>query len=134
MTEVIVETDFLTGLIHRSDRLHKTCLEILDRYRVYLSPYSLIEYRLVNIHEAEYETWIKVFKYIDLILRYYNIRILPSNPIIHVYSMEYRVKYNMSLFDSMHAGSSKYYDLPLLSSDKVYGKVSDIKWIPLEIT
>ena len=131
MSTIVAETDFLIGLIHPRDKLHNKCVNLVENYRVYLSPYSLLEYRLINVSEKEFEKWIKIFKLIDSILKYFGIDILPSNPLIHMYSMEYRSSRGLSLFDSLHAGVAKFYRIPLTSSDKVYADL-DIEWLPLK--
>ena len=48
MIEAVAETDFLIGLIHKSDRLHETCIKILNKFKLHLSLYSILEYRLIN--------------------------------------------------------------------------------------
>lgn len=131
MRVVVAETDFLIGLVHPRDKLHDRCISLVRNYEVYLSPYSLLEYRLINVREKDFEKWLKIFRYIDSILKYFRVNILPSNPLIHVYSMEYRLSRGLSLFDSLHAGVAKLYRVPLISSDKVYEDL-DIEWIPLK--
>ncbi len=132
MRYVLVETDYLIGLLFKEDKLHSKIREICRQYIVYLSPYSLLELHLTiisgNIIIRNIES---LFENCDKLLKRLEINCLPSNSMIHAISQRLRREYNLSLFDSLHAATSIYYKLPLLSSDKAYEGIKELTWIDL---
>jgi len=125
---VLVETDFLLAIMNEKDRLHKIFIDIMEKERLMLSPFSLIELNMLylcgKLVVKDYE---KFQEDLNSFLDYYSIKIISDSPIYHSKAFNLRKKYNVSYFDSLHASVAIVKNVLLLSSDSAYSKIKELK-------
>lgn len=129
---ILFETDILLALISREDKHHTEAVSLLNSFLSgsTLSPYALIELNLLLRSEEIVVREIKSF-YASLgtLLKYRNITLSPVKPIYHGEAHELRGKYKeLTYFDSLHAAVSMVENMELVSYDKEYAKVRELKY------
>lgn len=133
MKSIVAETDFILGLLFKDDSLHTHAKNAYKLFKIYLSPYTPIEMNLLLLsNKIEVEKPTEFLFSVNKILSFFDIQILKTDFRIHALSYELRRKYSLSLFDSLHAATGMLYGLPILSSDKIYGKIKGVNWINLK--
>lgn len=121
---VYVETDFLIALIKDDDWLQEQAESMLAEHTVVTSPFSYLELLLIR---ERYE-----FEYIPLISNMLDL--VPVGTDTERQIVLKAVSYyedGLTPFDAFHAATAETRNLPILSSDKAYGKV-DPNRLPLE--
>lgn len=128
---VLVETDIILALISEHDRHHNDVTELLEkRQSIVLSPYSLTELDLLIKSGTIVISDIEAFYLaLDSLLRYRRIETLPSKPAYHATGFDLRRRFRqLTYFDSLHAGVAIAEDLLLISYDKIYAKITGLKY------
>lgn len=129
---MLIETDFLISLVRENDRHHIKTLKILEKLRehIKLSPYTLAELDLLvwsNTFKVKDKELF--FKLLEETLNYYTIETLKPKFTHVAKAYELREKYSLSFFDSLHAAVANIENIPLLSYDKTYSKIEEIKYV-----
>ena len=129
---MLIETDFLISLVRENDRHHIRTLKILEKFRehIKLSPYTLAELDLLvwsNTFKVKDKELF--FKLLEETLNYYTIETLKPKFTHVAKAYELREKYSLSFFDSLHAAVANIENIPLLSYDKTYSKIEEIKYV-----
>jgi len=119
------------ALISAEDKHHADVRRLLDKILgdIKISPYSLVELDLllksgeiiVKEVTAFYETLSVLFKYRE-------IGTYPTKPEYHCEAFKLREKYgNLTYFDSLHAAVAIFEGMELVSYDKEYAKVTELR-------
>ena len=129
---MLIETDFLISLVRENDRHHIRTLKILEKLRghIKLSPYTLTELDLLvwsNTFKVKDKELF--FKLLEETLNYYTIETLKPKFTHIAKAYELREKYSLSFFDSLHAAVANIENIPLMSYDKTYSKIKEIKHV-----
>ena len=126
---VLIETDILLALISRTDRHHVCTVKFLESLGgVKLSPYSLIEVDLL-IESGNIKVKLPDFySALEEVFSYYMIENIPPKPSHFIKSREFRKEYGLTYFDSLHAAVAFVENELLISYDKIYRDVKEIKY------
>ncbi len=129
---MLIETDFLISLVRENDKHHDRTLRILEKLRnsIKLSPYTLIELDLLilsNIFKVKDKT--VFFKLLEETLNYYTIETVKPKFSHVAKAYKLREKYGLSFFDSLHAAVAVVENVPLISYDKIYDKIEEVKYV-----
>ncbi|MDK2463433.1 MAG: PIN domain-containing protein [Candidatus Korarchaeota archaeon] len=126
----LVETDFLLALINRSDPLHEAALRALKRFRLFLSPYSLIELDLLILSgRIEVEDPGEFSRDVARELRMGRVSVASPKPEVHVRAWKLRSD-GMGFFDSLHRALAETGGIPILSADRAHSGCES-GWIDL---
>lgn len=132
MLSVLIETDILLALISREDKHHIEAVTLLDGIlgNSRLSPYALIELDLLlRSGEIVVREVMSFYTTLSIFLTYRNIALLSVKPVYHGEAHELREKYKeLTYFDSLHAAVGIIENMELLSYDKGYRKVRELKY------
>jgi len=129
---MLIETDIIISLVRRNDKQHYNTLKILKKYRkeLLLSPYSLSELDLLiwsdTFRVKDKELF---FKLLGETIKFYNVDVVKPRALHVAKAYELRLKYDLSFFNSLHAATAIIEKTPLLSYDRVYGKVKELNYI-----
>ena len=128
----MIETDILLALISSKDRHHTDAVTLLDSLlgEVKISPYSFIELNLllrsgeilVKDVPAFYDT-------LSELLKYREVSTFPVKPEYHREAYRLREKYkHLTYFDSLHAAVGIVENLEMVSYDREYAKLTELKY------
>lgn len=123
----------MIGFISETDKLHEISSTIFELIRsktlndIYIPSSAYIEYELVlkcrGIGEVDILKDIIHFQNIE------NIKEIPLNSSIIVSASNLRKQYNISYFDSLHCASALLTDGTIISTDKEFKKILNLKII-----
>lgn len=120
-SSLVIDTNIALYLFN-GDR---TIASLLDGRNVYISFITEIELLgfpgITNEQKAISKEFIEDSVVIDL------------NDAIKRMTIDLRVKYNLKIPDAIIAASALYLNLPLISADKVFEKVSELQFIKYEM-
>lgn len=129
---MLVELDFLVALARSDDRRHGEVVKLLELRGgdLVLSPYALVELNLLvwsNILRVREPS--TFFRLLNDVLIYYRIEeIKPS--VKHIAkAYELRAKYGLTFFDGLHGAVAVVESIPIVSYDKSYSKVGELRYI-----
>ena len=128
---ILIESDLLRAALSREDKHNTEAVSILDKFenKLVLSPYSVVEIDLILkagvIKVSDYEAFHKM---LESVLEYRGIKILAPKPIYHAKAYEFREKYGLTYFDSLHASICALEGFELVSFDRVYESVVEVKY------
>jgi len=126
---VMIETDMLIALASKHDRHHNIAKNILMSIKnIKLSPYSLIELDLLILSKTIIVKLSDFYEALDDTLAYYGIFTLSPKPRHFSTAWILRKKYNLTFFDSLHASTAIEENETLVSFDKKYTKVKELKY------
>ncbi|MEM2913598.1 MAG: PIN domain-containing protein [Candidatus Bathyarchaeia archaeon] len=132
-----METDFLLALISPEDRRHAAVLTLIDNLigKVKISLYSLIELDLlIKSGEIIIEFLPAFYEALSDLLKYRMIDTYPLKPEYHREAFNLRNKYKtLTYFDSLHAAVAIIEDLTLISYDRIYANLTEVKYIHPEM-
>ena len=129
----LIETDTLYAFLNKNDEYHEFADKIMvkinnGKFKAIISSVSLIELQLIyKSKEIEYEFEMDL---VDL-QRIKNMEWVSLDPISSLTAIHLRKRYELSFFDSLHAGLAINLDKQIISQDKEYDKISGLKRIPL---
>ena len=127
-----METDILLALISPEDKHHVEVKALLDALQgeMTISPYSLIELDLLlKSGEIIVRDVIAFYKALSDLFEYREMRTLTTKPEYHREAHGLRKKYeHLTYFDSLHASVGIVEDMELVSYDKEYAKVTELKY------
>jgi len=125
----MIETDMLIALASKSDKHHNKAKNLLRKMKtVKLSPYSLIE---LDFLISSKSLIVKLPDFYDALrdtFAYYGILILASQPNHFAKAWLFRKKYGLTFFDSLHAATAVEENEVLISFDKKYGNIKELKY------
>ncbi len=115
----LAETDFLIALLNEADPLHGAALRACGRFRLILSPYSLVELDLLVLSgRIEVDDPAEFSRDVIRELRVRRISTAPARPEVHARAWELREGGGgAGYFDSLHRALAEVEGLPLLSAD-----------------
>ena len=120
-SSLVIDTNIALYLFN-GDR---TVASLLDGRNVYISFITEIELLgfpgITNEQKAISKEFIEDSVVIDL------------NDAIKRMTIDLRVKYNLKIPDAIIAASALYLNLPLISADKVFEKISELQFIKYEL-
>ncbi len=128
---MLLETDMILALIKPYDNHHNEALEFFEKYRgnIYLSPYTLIELDLlIKSKILRISDPILFFKILNDILEYYGVSIIRCRIEHFVEALRLRNTYNLTYFDSLHAGTAIAENVMIVSYDDTYRGIKGLSY------
>ena len=126
---VIIETDIIIALASREDKHHNEVVKFIEKVRpLKLSPYALIELDLLIKSKVIIARLPDFYDALNCLIYAYNITILNVNAKHFVIAYNLRNKYNLTYFDSLHAAIAIENNEILVSYDKSYEKVKELRY------
>lgn len=127
---VLIETDVILALASSRDKHHSEAVRIVRSVRpLKLSPYTLIELDLL-IHSGKLEVKTPEFyDGLDKTLSYYGIEIVKPSPKHFEKGWELREKHGLTYFDSLHASTAITEKEVLVSYDRTYLNVRELRYL-----
>ena len=129
----VIELDLLIGLVNRDDHLHSAAVKFFEMVRdriirdVSIATSALMEYSLVlrskGVSDREIQSDIILIRTINNLGEAY----LTSEVLVK--AIDLRTKYGLTYFDSLHAATAILKDRVIISTDKAYSKINNIKHI-----
>ena len=123
----------LIGLISSFDKLHNTSKEIFEKINsneiknIYIPSSVFMEYELLlkskKIKTPELIRDIIHFKALE------NIKEIPLNSSIIILAQKLRENHNLTYFDSLHCASALHADGMIISTDKDFKNIKNLKLI-----
>lgn len=140
----IFETDLLYAYLHKSDKHHEVASKFFEKIRAgkikptpEISALSLIELEIllksgvVKIR-GENPTDQDIFKYLKNVCKGLRIYVIPVHPLTCEnisLSALIRVKYKLDYYDSHYAAQAQLHDQQIISTDRKFDDVAEIKRI-----
>jgi len=129
----LIETDTIISFLNKQDRLHEEASLVFEKINkgeieVSISSVSLIELQLIYKSkqiEFQFEFDLAEFQAIK------NLKWAPLNVESSLTAINFRKRYNLSFFDSLHVGIAINLDKQIISQDKKYDDIAGLKRIPL---
>ncbi len=120
-----VDLDMIYALIKKEDMHRETALSVLNMTeQKYISTAFLVELELVLKKEVSDEASKNVF---DILQRLsYKLPIKNLDEKTMLLSTEVRKKYNLGIFDSLHAACALLHDKRIASTDDVYDRIDGL--------
>jgi len=121
------------ALVNRSDKLHPIAKRLFKKIssgslkNIVIPTSALIEYELILRSRGYSEDAIR--KDIQAFMMISNIHEIPLTSKVIITASLLREKYHLSYFDSLHAASALAHDRIVISVDKCYRRIPDIKLI-----
>ncbi len=129
----VIELDMLIGLVNSKDPLHNIASKFFDevasgRYeKVYIASSAYLEYELVlRSRGLDLKT---IYRDIESFRNIRNIDEAPLSSEVILKSIELRDRYSLTFFDSLHAATAIKLDGVIISTDKAYSRVKELKHI-----
>ena len=120
------------ALISPKDRHHADVVKLLDGLlgEVKISPYSLIELNLLlKFREIIVKEVTCFYNVLSELLKYREISTFPTKPEYHCEAFKLREKYKfLTYFDGLHAAVGIVENLEIVSYDKEYAKLTELKY------
>ena len=129
----LIETDTIYAFLNKNDIYHKYAYNIINKINegvlnVKISSACLIELQLIyKSKEIEYEFETDLIE----LQRINNIDWATLDVSSSLTAIHLRKRYNLSFFDSLHAGIAINLDKQIISQDKAYDNVAGLRRIPL---
>lgn len=129
---ILVETDILLALVSPKDKHYAKVVSLLDNLigEVRLSPYSLIELNLlIKSGEIVVKEVVSFYNTLSELVRYREISTFPTKAEYHGVAFKLREKYgSLTYFDSLHAAVGITEDLEVVSYDRKYAELTELKY------
>ena len=125
----MIETDILIALASKTDKHHAEVKKLLENLTaVKLSPYSFIELDLLVASRNLIVKLPDFYEALEAALAYYGVTILAPHPVHFKRAWIFRRKYNLTFFDSLHAATAVEKGETLVSFDKRYSNIKELKY------
>lgn len=130
---VLIETDVILALASSTDKHHNEAVKIVKSVRpLRLSPYTLIELDLL-ILSGRLEVKIPSFyDGLSKTLSYYGLEVVRPSPKHVEKGWELRKKYGLTYFDSLHASAAIVEGEVLVSYDRTYQNIEELRYLTPE--
>jgi len=126
----LIETDVILALASSTDKHHSEAVEIIRKVKpLKLSPYALVELDLLILSGKLKVEVQKFYEGLSEVLSYYGLEIIAPSPKHLAKSWELRGRYNVTYFDSLHAGAAIIENEALISYDKTYSNIKELKYL-----
>lgn len=132
----IIELDLLIALVNSEDRLHEAASRLFEAAsrgrirRLAIATSALIEYELVlrsrGYGEEDIAADMRAFTKIR------NVDEAPLNSEVILEAISLRRRYQLTYFDSLHAATTILHDGAIVSTDKAYIGIRELKAIDPE--
>lgn len=129
----IIELDLLIALVNKEDKLHETASKLFEAAangkigKITIAASALMEYELIlksrGYNDEEISADIKA------LTRIKNVGEAPINAQVILKAINLRRKYQLTYFDSLHAATAILQDGTIISSDKAYQEIKELKTI-----
>lgn len=129
----VADTDFLFSL-SPNDKKHKYVINILNTVKnIKVPDIVLFEYYIVLMNRGiSFQDIKRVLLALQELFWQYKIETIHTVDISHlILSLELRINYNFSFFDSLVAAATITNDQKIISDDKAFDKIDIIKRIPI---
>ena len=126
----LVETDVILALISQTDKHHHEAVKLIKQVKpLRLSPYALIELDLlIQAGKLEAKT-VELYKALNEALTYHGVEVIKPTPIHLAKAWQLREKYQLTYFDSLHASTAIVEGEALISYDKAYLEVKELRYL-----
>lgn len=122
---MLIETDVLLAAINPHDPARRYALNVLDRGNLRLSPYSLLEIRLLNrARKLSIENFKAFADDLSALFEMQKITTLFDRPEYHAQASALESKFRLTFFDSLHAAAAKVEKEVIVSFDRSYDRIS----------
>ncbi len=127
----IIELDLLIALVNREDKLHEVASKLFEAAvqgkigRMTIAASALMEYELVLRSRGYSEEDIAAD--IRALTNIRNVDEAPLNSQVMIAAIDLRKRYQLSYFDSLHAATAIQQDGTIISTDKAYMRISELK-------
>jgi len=127
---VLIETDIILALASAGDKHHREAVEVVRSIKpLRLSPYALVELDLL-ILSGRIEVRIPEFyEGLANTLIYYGIEVVKPSPKHFEKAWKLRERYGLTYFDSLHASTAIVENEVLVSYDRIYSNVKELRCI-----
>ncbi|MGC9149205.1 MAG: type II toxin-antitoxin system VapC family toxin [Sulfolobales archaeon] len=126
----VIETDIILTLISSRDKRHREAVEIIRSIKTLkMSPYALIKLDLLILFNRLEVKLSEFYEAFSKMLSYYDIEIIKPNPKHLTKGWELREKYGLTYFDSLHASVALIENETLISYDKRYLGLRELKYL-----
>ncbi len=126
---VMIETDILIALSSKTDKHHNEVKRLLEKLKVIkLSPHSLTELDLLITSKNLIVKSPDFYNALKAVFAYYGVSIMASRPNHFARAWTLRRKYGLTFFDSLHAATAMEEDETLVSFDRKYMEVEELKY------
>lgn len=132
----IIELDLLIALVNREDGLHESASRLFEAAakgrigKITIAASALIEYELILRSRGYSEEDIAAD--IKALTKIKNIEEAPINSKVILAASSLRKKYPLTYFDSLHAATAILHDREIISTDKAYREIKELKTISPE--
>lgn len=132
----VLETDFLKGLVDASDRLHKHSLKALakiisDGWVIASSSVLELDLLLKNADISLTERH-EIFESLKAEFDVDTVLPLSHAVLSQAALIQNKYSFNRFYFDSLHVSTAVLYDGDIVSSDREFDKIKEVRRIPLE--
>lgn len=133
----VVETDFLKGLLDPRDKLHSHSMKALDRieakeWYVVSSAFLELDLLLKN-SRISIDDRIAIFQALKSEIPEEVVLVISHETMLQALLLQKRYpKISQFYFDSLHLASAILLDSEIVSSDKTFDGVEEVRRIPLE--
>lgn len=132
----VLETDFLKALIDPQDRLHEKAVKALKRVEEghwYVASSAFLEFDLLlKKGGVSLEDRIDVFESLKPLISLEVVRKLSHQTLAVAGRLQKTYSFSNFYFDSLHLGTAIEHDQQIVSSDRSFDHVREVKRIPLE--
>ncbi|MDW8004350.1 MAG: PIN domain-containing protein [Thermofilaceae archaeon] len=129
---MLIETDVLLSLISPEDRNHSRTVKLIEDFasQLKLSPYSLVELDLlVRSGKIVVKSVTAFYVALNELLKYKMIQVYAPKPEYHGEAYRLRKAYSLTYFDSLHASAAIVEDEELVSYDRRYLELMELKYL-----
>lgn len=121
-----VEADVLYSYLKPSDWLKQHAKIILNEHKLITSVITITEIELVAKRDFNNDFANRVLEELEKIK---NLKFIPLGIEIAKKAIEYRKKFNLNIFDALHAATAYQHDKKIISTDKMYNLIDELKRI-----
>jgi len=132
----VLETDFLKGLLDEKDRLHASCVRALRR--ISAGDWVLASSALVELDLLLKKTGIsdpgrhEVFESLKVEFDTKVILVVSHTVLSQAATIREKYRFRRFYFDSIHLSTAILHDGTIVSSDREFDQVTELKRIPLD--
>ncbi len=126
----LIETDLLLALASITDKHHDEAVKIFKSGEpLKLSPYAFTELDLLILSGKLKVKIPAFFRSLSEVISYYGLEV-PTPSFEHMLkAWKLREQYHLTYFDSLHASTAIIEDEPLVSYDKTYSTIKELKYL-----
>ena len=119
-----VEADMLYSYLKPSDWLKEYAMKVIDKYKLSTSVITIVEIELVSKRDFGDDFANSIAENLEKLK---NLEFIPLKVNVVKKAIEYRKKFGLNIFDSLHAASAFVLKKDILSTDRAYDLIDEIK-------